>query len=408
MVAASRATSVPDAPIATPMSARRSAGASFTPSPVIATVWPWARSASTTRSFVSGSLRATMSSGLSAGARRRARAPQGLDLGAGEHAGLSGDDPDLARHRLRGQRVIAGDHDDPDAGPSRAGDGIGDVRAQGGPGARPGRGRRDRLGHVAVGLEALSRDALLGEAEHPQPGARVALERPPHRPARVVVERPLPGGAAHAAASLEQLERRTLDVEPAASRPARCQGSSCASDEGRSGTGAGGVARARTGRHPDPHRGPRRPAAARFRSGPLRAPSRRLRDGRARCCSARRCARSPRRLASPSRGTARIELLAVGPKPVHRHAALGERAGLVGADHVGRTEGLDRGQALDERPPPSHAPDADRQSKRDRRQQALGDVGHQQADGEYQRVREPEARRRACPRRGTARLRRPR
>ena len=37
IVAASRATSVPDRPIATPMSARRSAGASLTPSPVIAT-----------------------------------------------------------------------------------------------------------------------------------------------------------------------------------------------------------------------------------------------------------------------------------------------------------------------------------------------------------------------------------
>jgi hypothetical protein len=40
MVAASRATSVPEAPIATPMSARLKAGASFTPSPVMATVGP--------------------------------------------------------------------------------------------------------------------------------------------------------------------------------------------------------------------------------------------------------------------------------------------------------------------------------------------------------------------------------
>jgi hypothetical protein len=37
MVAASRAKSVPETPMATPMFARRSAGASFTPSPVIAT-----------------------------------------------------------------------------------------------------------------------------------------------------------------------------------------------------------------------------------------------------------------------------------------------------------------------------------------------------------------------------------
>ena len=63
IVAASRATSLPLAPIAMPMSARRSAGASLTPSPVIATVWPCARSASTIRSFASGELRATSSSG---------------------------------------------------------------------------------------------------------------------------------------------------------------------------------------------------------------------------------------------------------------------------------------------------------------------------------------------------------
>jgi hypothetical protein len=40
MSAAPRAASVPPAPIATPMSARRNAGASFTPSPVMATTWP--------------------------------------------------------------------------------------------------------------------------------------------------------------------------------------------------------------------------------------------------------------------------------------------------------------------------------------------------------------------------------
>jgi hypothetical protein len=37
----------------------------------------------------------------------------------------------------------------------------------------------------------------------------------------------------------------------------------------------------------------------------------------------------------------------------------GERAGLVGADHVGRAERLDRGQALDERLSTSHPAYAD-------------------------------------------------
>jgi hypothetical protein len=41
MAEAARATSVPVLPIATPISARRSAGASFTPSPVIEHTWPW-------------------------------------------------------------------------------------------------------------------------------------------------------------------------------------------------------------------------------------------------------------------------------------------------------------------------------------------------------------------------------
>ena len=64
MVAASRATSVPHRPIATPMSARRSAGASLTPSPVIATTWPCARRASAMRSLASGELRAKTTSSV--------------------------------------------------------------------------------------------------------------------------------------------------------------------------------------------------------------------------------------------------------------------------------------------------------------------------------------------------------
>ncbi len=54
---ASFATSVPD-PSATPMLAARSAGASFTPSPVIATISPCAWSMRTIRSLCSGSMRA--------------------------------------------------------------------------------------------------------------------------------------------------------------------------------------------------------------------------------------------------------------------------------------------------------------------------------------------------------------
>src|SRR5664280_406926 len=57
MVAACRATSVPERPMAMPMSAARSAGASLTPSPVIATTCPWVRRASAIRSSPEAKLR---------------------------------------------------------------------------------------------------------------------------------------------------------------------------------------------------------------------------------------------------------------------------------------------------------------------------------------------------------------
>ena len=57
---ASLATSVPIFPIATPMSARLSAGASFTPSPVTATTSPCCFSKFTMRSLSSGSTREKM------------------------------------------------------------------------------------------------------------------------------------------------------------------------------------------------------------------------------------------------------------------------------------------------------------------------------------------------------------
>jgi len=61
IAAASRETSVPVMPMAMPMSALRSDGASFTPSPVIATVCPPACSAVTMRSLCAGDTRANTS-----------------------------------------------------------------------------------------------------------------------------------------------------------------------------------------------------------------------------------------------------------------------------------------------------------------------------------------------------------
>ena len=58
IAAASLVTSVPVMPMAIPMSAFFSAGASLTPSPVIATEWPRCWNAVTTRSLCAGDTRA--------------------------------------------------------------------------------------------------------------------------------------------------------------------------------------------------------------------------------------------------------------------------------------------------------------------------------------------------------------
>ena len=110
IVEASRATSVPERPMATPMSARRSAGASLTPSPVIATTWPSARSASAMRSLASGELRAKISSSSVAQqlVELAARSCASSSLAGDDRRVLAGD-ADLAGDRGRGQAVVAGD-----------------------------------------------------------------------------------------------------------------------------------------------------------------------------------------------------------------------------------------------------------------------------------------------------------
>ena len=119
IVDASRATSVPERPIATPMSARRSAGASLTPSPVIATTWP-------SGAQRLGDPQLGLRGGCGRRSARRALAQQlvaarargiVVELGAVDRAGRSPPMPDLPRDRRRGQPVVAGDDDDPDARP---------------------------------------------------------------------------------------------------------------------------------------------------------------------------------------------------------------------------------------------------------------------------------------------------
>ena len=140
---ASRATAVP-LPIATATSAPWRAGASFTPSPVTATIRCSARATRTRRCFCSGVDRATTCrSGSSAASR------------ASSHAATSSpvDDPLGIEARLAGDGrrrpgVVAGDHDDLDARargpwPSRR-------RSRAGSGRRSRRGPASRQGSSSI------------------------------------------------------------------------------------------------------------------------------------------------------------------------------------------------------------------------------------------------------------------
>ena len=69
-----------------------------------------------------------------------------------------------------------------------------------------------------------------------------------------------------------------------------------------------------------------------------------------------------------------------GTAPVfhHRHAVLGQRAGLVGTDHLGAAQCLHRGQAPDDRFAAAHVGDADGEHHRHHRGQPFRDGGHRQ------------------------------
>ena len=132
MSAESLATSEPTIPIATPMSACLSAGASLTPSPVIATTSSRDCRASTMRSFCSAVTRAktwvrSIRSGRSSSPVASSSRPvttTGLHPGPGQ--------PDVGADGRPGGRVVAGDHLDRD------------------PGRTAPRHRRDRLGPRGV------------------------------------------------------------------------------------------------------------------------------------------------------------------------------------------------------------------------------------------------------------------
>ena len=81
-----------------------------------------------------------------------------------------------------------------------------------------------------------------------------------------------------------------------------------------------------------------------------------------------------------------VELAERRPDPDRTHPVLGQRPGLVRADHVRRAEGFDCAQTLDERPAAREPGDSDCQRQRDRRQQPFRDVRDDQPDREGEGV----------------------
>ena len=111
------------------MSAFRNAGASFTPSPVIATTSPRERSASAMRSLASGEVRAnTISPGL-VEQLVELRLAHRVEVAADHGGQASCADPDLAGDLGSGQRMITGDDQHADAGGVTSRDRFGDLGA---------------------------------------------------------------------------------------------------------------------------------------------------------------------------------------------------------------------------------------------------------------------------------------
>ena len=159
------------------MSARRSAGASLTPSPVIATTCPCARSASAICSLASGEARAKITSRPPASDLLHLRARDGGRAAGVDDDGVLAADSDLAGDRRGGQGMIAGDDDDADPCAVTAGDrltdlGAGRVEHRDQTRGSTARARPPR----ASGAAAPAGSGPPGERQHAQPVLRVRLD----------------------------------------------------------------------------------------------------------------------------------------------------------------------------------------------------------------------------------------
>ena len=173
ITAASLATSVPDRPIATPMSACLRAGR------VVDAVSGHGDDAtqragrpSTIRSLSAGATRANSSSCPLGDPRQ----PCGqrlvvdlLEISSGQHLrARAGHDADLACHRLRGQAIVARHHDDGDPGRAGVGDRFGDLRPR--RILEPGKPQENQVAlHRVSGQRGVRSDLGGGHREHAQP-----------------------------------------------------------------------------------------------------------------------------------------------------------------------------------------------------------------------------------------------
>src|SRR6202011_4060553 len=120
--AASRATSAPVRPMATPIAAASSAGASLTPSPVTATISPAPAAARTMRSLSSGLARATMQPSethLASSWSVQTLAWAAIRTG-----------PDRPSNGVGSGRLVPGDHRHPHSGALQLSNGARDLWAQ--------------------------------------------------------------------------------------------------------------------------------------------------------------------------------------------------------------------------------------------------------------------------------------
>ena len=181
IAAASLATSVPALPIATPMSAALSAGASLTPSPVTATTSPAAPGAPTrSRSLCSGETRANRTPGSAQERRGAPSSRERVELGAGRSRVSAPAGRSARAMALGGQAVVAGDHDDADARPA----GRAPPRPRPRGAAGPSSATRPRKVSCALHRRGPRRGSFVGERPHGR--RRGSADR--RRPAVVVGE----------------------------------------------------------------------------------------------------------------------------------------------------------------------------------------------------------------------------